>query len=129
MNPLQQLQALGQSPWQDNISRDQLLSGELAHAVGAGDVTGLTSNPTIFQNAIAGSDDYDESICLYAQRDMGTEDIFYSLASEDIQEAADIFLPVYERSSGSDGFVSLEVSPRLAYETEATVRDALQLWE
>lgn len=129
MNPLQQLQALGQSPWQDNISRDQLLSGELAHAVGAGDVTGLTSNPTIFQNAIAGSDDYDESIGLYAQRDMGTEDIFYSLASEDIQEAADIFLPVYERSSGSDGFVSLEVSPRLAYETEATVRDALQLWQ
>ena len=129
MNPLQQLQALGQSPWHDNISRDQLESGELARMVAAGDITGLTSNPTIFQQAISGSDDYDASIRAHAQRGVGAEEIFYALASEDIQAAADIFRPVYDRSAGGDGFVSLEISPRLAHETEASVREALHLWQ
>lgn len=129
MNPLQQLQALGQSPWQDNISRDQLKSGDLARMVAAGDITGLTSNPTIFQQAISGTDDYDSSIHEHAQQGTSPEEIFYALATDDIQAAADIFRPVYERRAGSDGFVSLEVSPRLANETDATVREALQIWQ
>ncbi|MDP7645057.1 MAG: transaldolase [Anaerolineales bacterium] len=129
MNPLQQLQVLGQSPWHDNIRRDQLESGELARMVAAGDITGLTSNPTIFQQAISGSDNYDASIRAHAQQGTGAEEIFYALASEDIQAAADIFRPVYDRSAGRDGFVSLEISPRLAHETEASVREALHLWQ
>ena len=129
MNPLKRMQALGQSPWHDNISRDQLESGHLVRMVSDGDITGLTSNPTIFKQAISGSDDYDASIRVHAQRGATAEEIFYALAIEDIQSAADIFLPVYDRSACLDGFVSLEVSPRLAHETEASVHEAMQIWQ
>ena len=129
MNPLQQMQALGQSPWQDNISREQLESGELALMVSDGDITGLTSNPTIFEQAISGSHDYDASIRAHSKYESKVEDVFYALAGEDIQVAADVFRPVYERSAGQDGFVSLEISPRLAHDTEASVREALQIWQ
>ena len=123
------MQALGQSPWQDNISREQLKSGELALMVSAGDITGLTSNPTIFQQAISGSHDYDGSIRAHSKYGSRVEEVFYALASEDIQAAADIFIPVYERSAGQDGFVSLEISPRLADDTDASVRETLQVWQ
>ncbi len=129
MNPLEGLQALGQSPWLDNINRDQLKSGDLARMVGAGDVTGLTSNPTIFQQSISSSDDYDASIRVHAQHGASVQEIFYALASEDVQAAADIFRPVYDRSAGRDGFVSLEISPRLAHDTDGSVREALQIWQ
>tara|TARA_B100001146_G_C16137713_1_gene415318 strand:+ start:13 stop:1149 length:1137 start_codon:yes stop_codon:yes gene_type:complete len=129
MNSLQKLQLLGQSPWQDNISRDQLVSGTLQDMVNDGEITGLTSNPTIFQQAISGSNDYDVTISNLSSQGLDTEAIFYALASEDIMQAADIFGSVYASTGGTDGFVSLEVSPRLAMETSATVSEAIQLWE
>ena len=128
MNPLQKLQTLGQSPWQDNISRDQLVSGMLQDMVNDGDITGLTSNPTIFQQAISGSNDYDVTISKLSSMGFDAEDIFYALASEDIMQAADIFKPVYDSTGGTDGFVSLEVSPRLAMDTSETVSEAIELW-
>ena len=128
MNSLQKLQTLGQSPWQDNISRDQLVSGMLQDMVNDGEITGLTSNPTIFQQAISGSNDYDVTIGKLSSEGYDTEDIFYALASEDIIQAADIFRPVYDSTEGADGFVSLEVSPRLAMDTSATVSEAKELW-
>ena len=128
MNSLQKLQTLGQSPWQDNISRDQLVSGMLQDMVNDGEITGLTSNPTIFQQAISGSNDYDVTIGQLSSEGYDTEDIFYALASEDIIQAADIFRPVYDSTEGADGFVSLEVSPRLAMDTSATVSEAKELW-
>jgi transaldolase len=129
MNSLQKLQLLGQSPWQDNISRDQLVSGTLQDMVNDGEITGLTSNPTIFQQAISGSNDYDVTISNLSSQGLDTEAIFYALASEDIIQAADIFGSVYTSTGGTDGFVSLEVSPRLAMDTSATVSEAIQLWE
>ena len=90
MNSLQKLQLLGQSPWQDNISRDQLVSGTLQDMVNDGEITGLTSNPTIFQQAISGSTDYDVTISNLSSQGLATEAIFYALASEDIIQAADI---------------------------------------
>mgnify|MGYP001381729624 FL=1 len=123
------MQTLGQSPWQDNISRDQLVSGTLQDMVNDGEITGLTSNPTIFQQAISGSNDYDVTISNLSSQGLDTEAIFYALASEDIMQAADIFGSVYASTGGTDGFVSLEVSPRLAMETSATVSEAIQLWE
>jgi transaldolase len=128
MNPLQKLQTLGQSPWQDNISRDQLVSGMLQDMVNDGDITGLTSNPTIFQQAISGSNDYDVTISKLSSMGFDAEDIFYALASEDIRQAADIFKSVYDSTGGTDGFVSLEVSPRLAMDTSETVSQAIELW-
>ncbi len=128
MNSLQKLTTLGQSPWQDNISRDQLISGALKSTVDNREITGLTSNPTIFQKAISGSSDYDNTIGKLAVLDKNPEDIFFALASEDIKQAADIFMPVYERSNGKDGFVSIEVSPRLAMNTDATIQEAIKLW-
>lgn len=129
MNPLVKLQQLGQSPWHDNIRRDQLSSGELLRMVEDGDITGLTSNPSIFEQAIANSDDYDQTLRELALSGNDSEQIFYALAVEDIIAAADIFQPVYERTHGVDGYVSIEVSPRYANDTAATVRDARQLWE
>ena len=129
MNPLVELQKLGQSPWLDNIRRDQLVSGELARMVEDGDITGLTSNPSIFEQAIAESDAYEFQLRELVLSGKNAEQTFYSIAIEDIKEAADIFRPVYERSRGGDGYVSIEVSPRYANDTEATIRDAHQLWE
>lgn len=129
MNPLVELQKLGQSPWLDNIRRDQLVSGELARMVEDGDITGLTSNPSIFEQAIAESDAYEFQLRELVLSGKNAEQTFYSIAIEDIKEAADIFRPVYERTRGGDGYVSIEVSPRYANDTEATIRDAHQLWE
>lgn len=129
MNPLVELQKLGQSPWLDNIRRDQLVSGELARMVEDGDITGLTSNPSIFEQAIAESDAYEFQLRELVLSGKNAEQTFYSIAIEDIKEAADIFRPVYERTQGGDGYVSIEVSPRYANDTQATIRDAHQLWE
>ena len=129
MNPLLHLQQLGQSPWHDNIRRDQITSGQLECMVVEHDITGLTSNPTIFEQAITRSDDYNESLRKLAIAGNDAEQIFYSLVIDDIQAAADIFQPVYERTHGADGYVSIEVSPSYANDTESTIRDARQLWE
>lgn len=128
-HPLIEMQKLGQSPWHDNIRRDLLTSGKLAKMVADQDITGLTSNPTIFEQAIGKSTDYDAAIRKLAGEGKDPEAIFDTLAIEDIRAAADVFAPVYERTGGKDGFVSIEVAPKFANDTEATVREAQRLWK
>lgn len=127
-NPLTQLKALGQSVWLDLISRELLDSGELNRLITDGGISGVTSNPSIFEKAIAQSDDYDASIDTLARDGKTSADIFEALAIEDIQRAADQLRPTFDREAGRDGFVSIEVSPRLARDTEATIAEAQRLW-
>lgn len=131
MNPLKDLHNQGQSIWLDYIRRDLLVSGELQRLVEEDGLRGLTSNPTIFENAISRSSEYDESIraITAGERDISVSALYERLAIEDIQMAADFLKPVYESSEGTDGFVSLEVSPHLAYDTAGTVSEARRLWE
>ena len=126
-NPLQGLQALGQSVWFDNIRRGFIRSGELQRLVDLG-VSGLTSNPSIFEKAITGSSDYDEALLDLALAGNSATEIFESLAIEDISDAADLLLPVYERTAGADGFASIEVSPHLANDTKGTVAEGHRLF-
>ncbi len=128
-NPLIEVQQHGQSLWYDYISRDLLLSGELRRLVEQDGVRGVTSNPAIFEKAIAGSSDYDPAIrALVSQGLTDAQAIYEALAIEDIQLGCDVLRPVYEASDSRDGFVSLEVSPHLAYQTEATLEEARRLW-
>ena len=127
-NPLLRLGNLGQSIWYDYITRDLLLSGELERLIHEDGLRGMTSNPTIFEKAIAGSHLYDEDIRELNERGRNAGEIFEALAIADVRAACDRFLPLYRQSSGQDGFVSLEVSPRLAYDTEATVHEAHRMW-
>ena len=127
MGKLQELISLGQSVWIDYIRRSSTRGGELAALVDAG-VRGVTSNPAIFEKAIAGSDDYDEEIVALAAEGMAPAAVFERLAIDDIREAADVLQPVYEHSDGADGFVSLEVPPTLADETESTQAQGLELF-
>lgn len=123
------LAALGQSLWYDNIERRLLENGELAGMVMRGDISGLTSNPSIFHQAISKSRDYDAALLPMAWAGFTAPQIFEQLAIEDIRAAADLLRPVYENSQGADGYVSLEVSPELAHNSEGTLADALRLWE
>jgi transaldolase len=125
---IQKLTSLGQSLWYDNIQRKLLESGELKAMIERGDIRGVTSNPTIFQNAIAKTNDYDSALIPLAWSGWDAEKIFWQLAVEDIQEACDLFRPLYDKTKGGDGYVSLEVSPYLANETDATVKQANELW-
>ncbi len=129
MNPIQQLTALGQSLWYDNIQRKLLENGELKAMIARGDIRGVTSNPSIFHNAIAKSRDYDSALTPLALSGWTSEQIFWQLAIEDIRAACDLFQPLYAKTDGADGYVSLEVSPYLANETDATVAQAKHLWE
>ena len=129
ISPTRNLHDLGQSLWLDNITRKLLTSGTLQRYISELSVTGLTSNPTIFDHAISKSDFYDNAI--RTVHDAGTtssEAIFFSLALEDLQNAADLFRPVYDQTHGVDGFVSLEVSPLLAYDTAKTIAAAKELF-
>ncbi len=128
-HPLLQMQTLGQSPWHDNIRRGQLANGELKKMVEDGDITGLTSNPTIFEQAIANSTDYDTVLRELARAGLDAEGIFDALAIDDIRGAADVFQPVYERTQGKDGYVSIEVSPKYANDTQKTISEAKRLWK
>lgn len=127
-NPLRELQRLGQSPWHDNISRGLLRSGALRRMIEAGDVTGLTSNPTIFEQAIGRGGDYDAAIRRLARRGLAADAILDALAVSDIRAAADLFAPVFSRTQGGDGYVSIEVAPRFAADAAATVDEARRLW-
>jgi transaldolase len=118
------LHELGQSIWLDNITREMLDSGQLERYIEGYSVTGLTSNPAIFDKAIAAGG-YDEAI--RAKAGAGREDLFFDLAIEDLRRAADLFRPIHDRTDGVDGWVSLEVSPLLAYDTESTVKAAREL--
>src|SRR6516164_8233820 len=121
------LHELGQSLWLDNITRDLLDSGTLQHYIDEFSVTGLTSNPIIFDNAIKNSASYDKTIREKLTKGESGEQLFFDVALEDIRRAADHFVPVFERSNGVDGWVSLEVSPLLAYNTASTLAAAKEL--
>ena len=127
MNPLKTLHDAGQSIWLDNIRRELLDSGTLARYISDLSVTGLTSNPTIFQHAIAGSADYDKAIRSRIGQKLSTEELFFEIALEDITAAADLFRPIHDATGGIDGFVSLEVSPTLADDAEGTIAQAKHL--
>ncbi len=111
MKATQRLHELGQSLWLDNITRELLASGTLERYVRELSVTGLTSNPTIFENAIRGSTAYDDTIRAKLAQGRSPEELFFELAIEDLSRAADIFRPIFERTDGVDGWVSFEVSP------------------
>jgi transaldolase / glucose-6-phosphate isomerase len=128
MNPIEKLTSLGQSLWLDNIQRKQLENGELKAMIERGDIRGMTSNPSIFNNAIAKSKDYDAALTSLAWAGWDAEKIFWQLAIEDIRAACDLFQPLYEETNGGDGFVSIEVSPDVANDTEATLAQVEQLW-
>lgn len=127
MKATQQLHDLGQSLWLDNITRELLSSGTLRRYIDEFSVTGLTSNPTIFDLAIRNGNSYDDSIRQKTADGKSVEELFFELAFEDLHQAADLFRPIYNSTKGIDGFVSLEVSPLLAYDTTRTVKEAAQL--
>ena len=128
MNPLLKLNSIGQSIWYDNIQRRLIHTGELAKLVKSGEIRGVTSNPSIFNAAITKSKDYDATIQPLAWAGWNADAIFWQMAIEDIQAAAKIFMDVYEQSNKGDGYVSLEVNPLFAYDTEKTITDAKALW-
>ena len=123
------LHDLGQRIWLDNITREMLNNGTLARYIAELSVTGLTSNPTIFEHAIGSGGLYDEAIQKLAAKGLPSEDIFFELALQDLTLAADLFRPIFDASDGSDGWVSLEVSPLLANDTAGTIRAAARLHE
>ncbi|HZP01781.1 MAG TPA: transaldolase family protein, partial [Terriglobia bacterium] len=122
------LRNLGQSIWLDNITRDLLDSGTLRRYIDELSVTGLTSNPTIFDHAIKNSTAYDATIRQKLAQGKSGEELFFKVALEDLTRAADLFRPTYDRTNGVDGWVSLEVSPLLAYDTTRTLEEAKSLW-
>jgi transaldolase len=128
MKPTQQLHNLGQSIWLDNIPRDLLNTGTLERYIAELAVTGLTSNPTIFDHAIKNSSSYDGAIREHAGKGKSGEELFFQLALEDLTRAADLFRPIHDRTNGLDGWVSLEVSPLLAHNTASTLAEAKQLF-
>ena len=128
MKATQQLHNLGQSLWLDNITRDLLNNGTLERYIAELAITGLTSNPTIFDHAIKNSSSYDRAIRDYASKGKSGEELFFELALEDLTRAADLFRPIHDRTNGLDGWVSLEVSPLLAHNTASTLAEAKQLF-
>jgi len=128
-NPLAQIPDYGQSIWLDYIRRNFISSGELKAMIDNDDLRGVTSNPAIFEEAIAHSDDYTEAIAQLAKKGLSSEEIFLNIAVEDVRAAADVFKEVYEKTHGLDGYVSLEVSPDLALNTEGTTKEALSSWK
>lgn len=129
-NKVKKIHDYGQSIWLDFIDREIIKSGKLKQLIEEDGVRGLTSNPAIFEKAISSSSDYDADIAELSKEDLSNDDIFYHLAVKDIQQAADILLSVYnEGVVGADGYVSLEVSPKLALDTEGTTKQALELWK
>ena len=128
-NPLQLLAERGQSVWLDYISRELVIGSELTRLVAEDNVTGLTSNPTIFEKAIADGTDYDEQIHeLLGHGVNDPNEVFLRLAISDIQRAADTLRPVYERTEGADGYVSLELPPPLSHDTAGSVQTAKEYW-
>jgi len=129
MSAIETLTQIGQSLWYDNIQRSLLTDGSLKRLIDDGEIRGVTSNPSIFHNAIAKSRDYDAALIPMAWSGWTTERIFTRLAVEDIRAAADLFQPLYLQTKGGDGYVSLEVNPYLAKDTQGTLREARRLWE
>ncbi|RYY29545.1 MAG: transaldolase, partial [Sphingobacteriaceae bacterium] len=129
-NRVKKIHELGQSIWLDFIDRKIMDSGDMQKLITDDGVRGVTSNPAIFEKAFSSSSDYDADIAKLAKEGKSNDDIFYGVAVEDIKRAADMFMQVYEDEvKGADGYVSLEVSPRLANDTEGTTKQALELWK
>lgn len=129
MNTVQQLHAAGQSIWCDNIQRGLLVNGEFAGMIARQEIRGVTSNPTIFMNAMTKTHDYDAGLTPLAKAGRSAEEIFWQLAVEDILAGADLLAPLYQESNAGDGYISLEVSPYLAHDTESTLAEARRLWK
>jgi transaldolase len=127
-NPLKLLGTFGQSIWLDYIRRDLIESGTLQHMIVEDGLRGMTSNPAIFQKAIGESHAYDEAIAAMVKDGLQVQAIYEALSQQDVQGAADAFLPLYRKTEGGDGYVSLEVNPHLARDTEGTIREARRLW-
>ncbi|MBP0001823.1 MAG: transaldolase [Cyanobacteria bacterium SID2] len=128
-NPLFELQKYGQSIWIDNLSRDSIVSGELKNLIAERAVRGVTSNPAIFEKAIAGNQIYDEDILAGVKAEKSVLEIYESLVFDDIRNACDVFEPVYEASHGVDGYVSVEVPPTIARDTETTISEARRYFQ
>ena len=128
-NPLKGLLAYGQSPWLDYIRRNILLNGDLKKMIANDGLRGMTSNPAIFEKAIVGSDDYSDLLNSPEAQQLDAKGLYEKIAIRDVQTAADIFRSVYDETKGRDGFVSLEVSPTLANDTQATLDEARRLWK
>jgi len=128
-NPLVEIMKLGQSIWYDNIRRAMLVSGDLKKKIDEDDLRGVTSNPTIFEKAITGSTDYDEQMRTLVTGGKDVNDIFDEMIVKDIGDAADVLKTVYDKTNGLDGYISLEVSPRLAYDTDGTIKEADRLFK
>ena len=128
-NRLVEIMKLGQSIWYDNIRRAMLTTGDLRKKIEEDDLRGVTSNPTIFEKAITGSTDYDEQLGRLVQQGKGVGEIYEDLVVEDISNAADTLKPVYDKTDGLDGYISLEVNPKLAYDTQGTIEEAARLFE
>jgi transaldolase len=130
MNPLREVEALGQSIWLDYMRRDLITTGKLQQMIDEDGISGITSNPTIFERAISAGSDYDSAIqkILNDSPEIGSAALFEQLEVEDIRMAADVLRPTYDRTKGGDGFVSIEVNPHLAYDTAGSVAEAQRLW-
>ncbi|MGN6603031.1 MAG: transaldolase [Ginsengibacter sp.] len=129
MNKLKEIHDHGQSIWLDFFDRQLMDSGQLQKLIDEDGLAGITSNPSIFQKAVESSSDYDKDIKKLSGQDKSNEEIFFGFATSDIQRAADILKPVYDDAKGTDGFVSLEVSPHLANDTDGTINQARELWK
>ena len=127
-NPLLSIQQFGQSIWLDFIDRGMIMSGELKKLIDEDGIRGVTSNPKIFKDAIAGGDAYDDGIRELARKNKSTEEIYQTLVVDDIRRTADLFRPLYDSSDGQHGFVSLEVNPHLARDIDGTLEEARRLW-
>jgi transaldolase/glucose-6-phosphate isomerase len=129
MNSVIKLGQLGQSIWYDNLQRSLIQDGTLKNRIEKREILGVTSNPSIFEKAISSSKDYHDDLQTMSWAGLSAEEMFYRLAIKDIQDLADLFMPYFESTGGKDGFVSLEVNPKLAYDTQRTIDEALWLWE
>ena len=129
MNKLKKINSLGQSIWLDFFDREVMNTGKLQKLIDEDGLSGITSNPSIFEKAITSTADYDKDIKELAGKGKNKEDIFFTLAERDIQRATDILKPTFDKTNGRDGFVSLEVSPLLANDTEGTIKQARELWK
>jgi transaldolase len=128
-NPLLQLQALGQSVWLDDIDRGQLRSGLFERLIDEDGLSGATGNPTIFEHSITHDSTYDEQMRLLVAQGKSAQEIYEKLAITDVQTVSDLLRPLYDRTNGQDGFVSIEVSPYLAHETQATLAEVRRFWQ
>ena len=128
-NPLLELKTLGQSVWYDNVDRAQLISGQFKHMLDEDGIVGVTANPTIFEKSISSGHAYDDQISQLIREGKSTNEIYEAIVIQDIRTVADLIRPIYDNTAGQDGYVSLEVSPDLALDTQGTINEARRFWQ